>query len=294
MGMRWVFGDESYMSERENIPADEQPTTPATGEPLTDTQTVAEKTSEEPVPQGTADAKPVPGGLKDKTEVKSEPEAGTILATRSRTHGVNIDIPVGTRLNMAFLRQKETYTVELLGFSLYEYLIVRLPRLSALYNRLVPHETISMRYVLEGTVYAFITEVISSVTRPGFMLFCSYPSSLEQIELRRYQRLGCLLPALIRSAHGEYRCILQDLSHGGAKLIVETKRNDGLRQIEVGANLQLDFTLFIGKSEAPTPAVVRSINIEGTRVNLGIQFLDMPEDLCQELDVYLDALSHLR
>ena len=234
---------------------------------------------------------PAPGG---KAEEIPSADTGAVFTSRSRTQGVNIDIPVGTRLNMSFLNQKDIYHVELLGYSLYEYMILRLPRLPALRNRLVPHETVSMRYVLDGTVYAFITEVVSSIVRPGFLLFCSYPTSLEQLELRRHQRLNCLLPALARTSHGEYRCILQDVSHGGAKLVIETKVSDNLRQIEAGSNLLLDFTLFMGKSEVPVPSIVRSVNIEGTKVHLGIQFLDMPEHLRQELEVYLDTVGHLR
>ncbi len=241
------------------------------------------------------DALPITGATRKNSEDSTPRKAGdSATMTRSRTSGVSIDIPIGTRMTMNFINQKESYPVEMLGYSLYEYLIFKLPRLPALRSRLIGHEAITMRYMHEGTVFGFMTETMAAIVRPGFILFCSYPVSVEQLELRRHQRLGCLLPAVVQTSHGEYRCILQDLSHGGAKLVLESKANDGIRQIEAGANVLLDFTLFIGKSEVPVPSVVRSVSVEGVKVYLGVQFLDLPERLGKELEDYLSALGQLR
>lgn len=213
---------------------------------------------------------------------------------RKRAHGAKLDIPVGTRLTLSFLNQKESYPAELLGYSAYEFLILRLPRLPALRSRLIANETLSLRFIHDGTVFGFITEVITTTVRPAFMLFCTFPDSLEQIDLRRHQRLNCLLPAVAHTSIGEYRCILQDLSHGGAKLVFETKSTDALRQIEAGTNILLDFTLFVGESEVPVPSVVRSVSLDGLKMYMGIQFLDLPDRLRKEMADYIDAVCHLR
>ncbi len=238
---------------------------------------------------------PITGATRKNPEDPAPRKVGdSATVTRSRTSGVSIDIPIGTRMTMNFINQKESYPVEMLGYSLYEYLIFKLPRLPALRSRLIGHEAITMRYMHEGTVFGFVTETMAAIVRPGFILFCSYPVSVEQLELRRHQRLGCLLPAIVQTSFGEYRCILQDLSHGGAKLVLESKASDGIRQIEMGANVLLDFTLFIGKSEVPVPSVVRSVSVEGVKVHLGLQFLDLPDRLGKELEDYLNALCQLR
>ena len=217
-----------------------------------------------------------------------------MIAKRSRTQGISIDIPVGTRLNLNFLNQKETFSAEMIGFSIYEYLIMQLPQIPGLRARLIPNETIAVRYIDRGTVFGFVSEVMSSIIRPGFLLFCSYPSSVEQIELRRHQRLNCLLPAIAHTPQGEFHCILQDLSHGGAKLVFKTKTSDAVRQIEADTPITVDFTLFMSKCEVPVPSVVRSVTVDGLKVILGIQFLDLPEQLRNEMGIYLDTVSYLR
>ena len=51
------------------------------------------------------------------------------------------------------------------------------------------------------------------------MCFLTYPSAVEAVNLRKVQRMDCLLPASVKTDRGEHKAVIVDISLGGCRIL---------------------------------------------------------------------------
>jgi len=115
------------------------------------------------------------------------------------------------------------------------------------------------------------------------------------VDLRQHRRVNCLLPAALHGRHGVYKCILLDLSEGGCKVSLELQRDDPFRETAVDDMLVLQCGFFGGEGQIQTAlsCLVKSISMDGGRIQLGLKFNDLSTETQLELSTYLDSVACL-
>lgn len=210
--------------------------------------------------------------------------------TRSRA-GATLAIVPGTRMLATFNGMSDNHACDLIGYQACDYLVVRMPLVPGIRSYLTPGQGIKVRYLQGGTIFGFSAQVLSHVPRPAFLAFISYPDEIEVVELRQHRRVSCLLPASLHGAQGIYKAIMLDLSAGGCKVSVEAERNHPLRSLKPHDMCVLHTTLAEGGGAIVLSCLIKGIAIEGDRVQLGLQFMDLDDMTQLAITGFLDSVS---
>uniref|UniRef100_B8DIU6 Type IV pilus assembly PilZ n=1 Tax=Nitratidesulfovibrio vulgaris (strain DSM 19637 / Miyazaki F) TaxID=883 RepID=B8DIU6_NITV9 len=228
------------------------------------------------------------------TERPAERATERPMVTRTR-NGQALDLPLGTRMLLNIAGTKENLSSELVGLQHFEYLILKMPLVPGIRARLLNGEMVTLRYIAGGTIFGFKSQVLNHIVKPGFLLFVDYPDAMEQVDLRQHRRVNCLLPAAVHGRHGTYKCILLDLSEGGCKVSLELQRDDPFRETAVDDMLVLQCGFFGAEAPAQTTlsSLVKSISMDGNRMQLGLKFADLSTDTQLELSTYLENVACL-
>jgi hypothetical protein len=182
---------------------------------------------------------------------------------------------------------------EFLGTTHYEFLIIRLPSIPGLRNKLLPHMRVEISYVSGGARNRFTAEIITFTQKPAFLLFTSYPDRMSIMETRSHNRVACALPVRFVSPHGEGVGILSDLSKGGCRVVLEMTGQSGLRKLKEGDRLVMQTAFTWDKVATRGVGIVRNVETSGTRMTLGLAFGETIGEFVDALTRYLALVSVL-
>lgn len=212
------------------------------------------------------------------------------LPARTRNTGMKLDIKLGTRMLMSLNGSDGKHGTELIGLNSYEYLILKMPMVPGIRNRMMPGEALTIRYMLQGTIIGFKTHVITQISKPSALVFVEYPDTLEQYELRSYKRLKCLIPAEIHSSHGVQKAAIVDLSAGGCKLCFEVKGSDSIRKLATEEMLVIKANLFAGE-DSTLSCICRNVEIDKSTMTVGAAFSGLEDGVAKRLQEYIETVS---
>lgn len=146
-----------------------------------------------------------------------------------------------------------------------------------------------IRFIYEGKVYAFKSEIIRAVRYPFPLVFIQYPQALDNINLRNVERHNIRIPAIYslkameEHQKGNPEGRLLDLSEAGC--LLET-----IHSIEVGTMLFLAFRLpNEGRIQNLAAKVRRAFKKEET-YHLGLQFMITEDPDIERIKRYLAYL----
>jgi PilZ domain. len=213
-----------------------------------------------------------------------------------RQSGVRLALEAGMRmfLTLDSMRDNDDNRIscEVVGVAHFEFLILRLPWIPGLKQRLIPGTWGTLRFVSKGELYGFHVEVLNHAVKPALLLFLAYPEVVETLSLRQHKRVACALPAHVHSRRGDGFGIVQDLSQGGCRLSLDVRGQAGLRQLIVGDELLLRTSVAAEGMPGTTTSTVRSIALDTSRVVLGLSFSAADAEFQKALAAYID-LSEL-
>jgi hypothetical protein len=182
---------------------------------------------------------------------------------------------------------------EFLGASHYEFLILRLPSIPGLINKLFPHMRLEVSYQFKGAVNKFFAEMISYTTKPSLMIFTSYPDRMSVMEVRKHQRITCALPVTLATSYGDGIAAIKDLSKGGCRLVVELTGQSSMRQLTEGDRVVVQGCFSPDGNSVRGIAIVRAVEISGSRMSVGLAFDEAQKDFGKALGGYLDLIQVL-
>ncbi len=192
----------------------------------------------------------------------------------------------GTDLLLKFGDLKGDFKTKLVGVLPFECIITTLPRIANAGALLQPDAPLTIRYMVEGTVYGFHSRVIGHIQRPLPLLFAAYPQRLDRFELRKTTRLNCFMPATLHSAHGGFRAYVVDLSAGGCR--VNCPRNEHSEATAVGDGVLLELPLAEGCALVLARGEVRNRLHEDRLLSLGIAFSSVEPGAELKLQAFLE------
>lgn len=210
----------------------------------------------------------------------------------SRQTGVRLALDLGMRmaLDLSTLEgadEGRRLAAELIGVVHFEFLILRLPWVPGLRARLLPGSMMTVRFVSSGDLCGFQSAVLSHTAKPALILFLEYPEVIEKLTLRQHRRVRCALPVQMHSRRGDAPGLIADLSRGGCKLALDLRGQSGLRQMVAGDQLVLRSSFSPDGVPQTVTCTVRTVDIEVSRMVLGVAFTDADQSFWDSLDFFL-------
>lgn len=137
----------------------------------------------------------------------------------------DLDVPIGTNVQLEFISPPRRYMVKVLGRIPERSLILSTPRINDKNILVRDSQVVNVRLMLNTHVCAFSSTVAKSYLEPSAHLHIAYPRHVEVSEVRQAVRVETRLISKVEvvvskmSIAASATAVVIDLSVGGAKLI---------------------------------------------------------------------------
>jgi c-di-GMP-binding flagellar brake protein YcgR len=203
--------------------------------------------------------------------------------------GKILNIALGTRMQVQLGGTDTQFKSFMVGMEPEEYLIIRLPMIPGIANKLYAGNRVTVRYMYSGSVYGFRSTVLHFITKPSPLLFAAYPKTIEVFQLRESKRVDCFFPGLANIQGKEYPGVIVDISTGGCRFIIDTSGEVRVAQVEVAEEINLSFHLIGSPQPLTARGKVRSISREQGKVVVGIQFDALDSEITKSIQILIKS-----
>ncbi len=209
--------------------------------------------------------------------------------------GADLGLEIGCRAVLEIEGADERMASEVYGAKRDDFLIMRMPGIPGLKDKLTENRPIIARWVCGGFAYGFVSEVLGFDLRPSPLLFLEWPRTIRRVGVRGAPRLDASLPAEARGEDFSLRGRVDDISATGCQLTASPEQDVPVQKIEPGATVRLEMTL--PGRESPARITARIANsAKGMRfTSLGLSFAprDREHADLQAVLVHLKELARL-
>jgi c-di-GMP-binding flagellar brake protein YcgR len=215
--------------------------------------------------------------------------------TEQLIKGRALAIGLGTTLQLQVGQQERESKVTgvLIGMVPDEYLLIRVPAIPGILDKLSEGNPMVVRYVYAGNIYGFTSTVLAYTHKPTLVVFISYPTSVESMSLRKAKRLQCFFPVKMKIGVEEHRAVIVDISLGGCRIYIEPGAGESLVQGK-GRTVSLAFYLTGLAEEQAIGGRIQNLKTEGMLAEIGIAFDPQNEAVLNNVKRYIDSFAALR
>jgi c-di-GMP-binding flagellar brake protein YcgR len=214
-----------------------------------------------------------------------------------RLGGKSLIITIGEPMLLEPAGMGRRFKTAFIGMERGRYIIVRVPRIAGVSEYLYVEKPITVRYMHEGQVYGFSSEIIYMATSPFRLAFLRFPDTIEAVNLRESKRIDCYLPARVMLAEGSheqltsYPAMITNISSGGCQAVIEAEEARLLPPISMDQPVTMTFTMFGRDEEEELPGKVKNIAVSGTRQYLGVMFDNVSESIRNHIHEYIQSVT---
>lgn len=209
-----------------------------------------------------------------------------------RKSGAALSLPLGTVVVVEPAGLGQRFKTEFLGMERGRYLILRIPRIPGVTEHLYPDKAVTLRFVHEGHIFGFSSEVVWVMNAPFKLLFLRYPEEVEILNLRGCQRVDCFLPTAIKFKEDWHQGVILNISCGGCQAVVEQRAGKELPTVGMDDSLVLEFRLVGSEQNIMVGGLTKSVNLSERRLFLGIKFDDdVPDYTTGLIERYVDSVA---
>lgn len=231
---------------------------------------------------------------------KSEYIPAQGLTRRGKLSFLPIGIPLQLEIGDVSVKMNSVSV----GYMADTCLIVKYPNtggFGSISNKLFKGNKITVRYVDNGSVFGFQSELLGVATEPVRLLFLGYPELIARHSLRATKRVGCCLPADLLIDHLKQKDfapeafqggVVEDISESGCNYrMIRDFPDVPLPTILVGDEVTLSLRLPGSENEVQLRGDVRRIERDARRVGVGIHFQQIGEDKKKEILDYISTVE---
>ncbi|WP_300458530.1 flagellar brake protein [Desulfobacula sp.] len=199
-------------------------------------------------------------------------------------------IDIGTKVYLETEEGRFSVTSIFVGMLTDEFMIITPPKGdNAIKDKLFPGRKMVVKYLYDGSIYAFQTSVIEMITTPISALVIHFPKGVQQRELRVAKRNNVVIPGRIEINKTGFDVLVNDINKNGCRF----KYRDNTKKIALreGDFLRL-YCRFPGVSdEIGAMACVRNVRKEQGQVFIGLEFQDMTKTFLTPLIHFLYTIK---
>lgn len=201
-----------------------------------------------------------------------------------------LEIGLGDRLLLKLDTIEGFLKTDMVGMMQNQYLIVDMPKGGpAVKNKFFEGNTVLVRYLHAGAIFAFESHVLGVVEKPVRLVFLSYPQIVSRQELRQEERMECYLNAAADLGQGQLvNGAILDISPSGCRFAGKVKSRPS---VEVGAEVVVGIKLGDGEKARRCPGTLRSLSQSNGMMIMGVQFQDLDEDSHVRIRTLVATLS---
>lgn len=206
-----------------------------------------------------------------------------------KSEGIYIDI--GTNVYLEIEGVNFSVTSIFIGMLRDEFMIITPPkRYKSVKNKLFPGSKMVVKYLYDGSVYAFQTSVMELITTPIRAIAMEYPKVIQKRELRVVKRNNVVIPARIEAKKTELNVIVNDISNKGCRFQYNDAKNS-IASFRDGDILRI-YCRFPGVAdEIGAMACVRNIRREKGMLSIGTEFQDVTKAFLTPLMHFLYTIE---
>lgn len=208
-----------------------------------------------------------------------------------RRGGSALVLSLGTVVVVEPAGMGQRFKTEFIGMERDRYLILRIPRIPGVTDHLFPEKAVTVRFVHEGHVFGFGSEVLWLMNAPFRLLFLRYPEEVEVLNLRGCQRVDCFLPSALKIGEDWLQGVIVNVSCGGCQAVVEERRSKPLPQLGVDDGIMLEFRIPGSEQNLLIGGQAKNINQSERRLYLGIKYDILPDYTLDLLQRYVDSVA---
>lgn len=160
----------------------------------------------------------------------------------------------------------------LIGIDYGNFIVIRTPPLARIRSKLYEKNHGIVRYLFSGHVYAFHCTLLSVVTEPYRFSILSYPESLENMNLRKHERIPCIIAAEVILKGRLNRGIVSDISMGGCSFEFDRSCQREFPDLKVDEEAIISLYLQDQGAPATFNGVIRKAKIDQESMMIGLQF----------------------
>lgn len=203
-----------------------------------------------------------------------------------------LQLSVGEKFLIHFSGETDNIKTEVVGFSNEDFVIIRAPLKPGIKQKVLDNEEIIVRYFNEGIVYGFKSNLINYLNKPEPLLFITYPSNIEIMELRKNKRVNCNIPAKIYIEDQDYQGLILDISIQGCRIFIDGLKKSEMNKFVQEGPINLDLSLLTEQANVRIKGTIKNINNQQNSVFLGIQF-DSQADSLKPVSDYLEYVENM-
>ena len=207
----------------------------------------------------------------------------------SKSEGIYIDI--GTIVYLEIDGVNFSVTSVFIGMLRDEFMIVTLPkRYKSVKNKLFPSNKMIVKYLYDGSVYAFQTSVIETITNPIRAIAIEYPKVVQQRELRISKRNSVVIPGRVEAKKTEFPMVIFDISKQGCRFKYHNDKSN-ITSLREGDLLRI-YCQFPGVvDEIGAMATVRNVRREKGQLSVGAEFQNIAKTFLTPLMHFLYSIE---
>lgn len=206
-----------------------------------------------------------------------------------RTYRLNLRIGTRMLLRFGWGDEKNAMDVpaEIVGYSHYEFIILRLQPAPGLLPRINQGGRVSARFLSDRAANLFQSEILGHLSRPALLVTLAYPNIMNTVQVRKHKRINSTLPVLVKKDGMEAAGIISDISRGGCRLVMDVRGQGLARVTAIGDKLELLVPLELRKNLENIYTTVRNIETEQYRMIMGLSFQPLSPEASRQLDAFL-------
>ncbi len=196
--------------------------------------------------------------------------------TRSHSSGTlawDVQIPIGLVLQAQLSNGDPRFRCRYLGMKPGDYLILQMPGIPGLREKLISRCNLILRFLISGKIYGFRSTVLGHTLRPAPMLFISYPNSLETLNLRKSERIETFIECEAEINDQIVRGVVLDLSSDGCRISIEHLSLAHTQLLQPETVLQLRFSLGNNSQDLLVTSEIVTVKTDNESSEAGIRFL---------------------
>ena len=200
-------------------------------------------------------------------------------------------ITVGTQLQIEIEGVSLRFKSTLIGMVFNKCLIMDAPFANTIKTKLFQGNKIVVRFMYEGTVFGFESELMQAISDPIKAIFVSYPKIIARHELRSQKRIESFLPSELMIKNKMHRGVILDISEKGCRCLIKASEGEKLPSITLDEQIVVKFQLPGVEDKMAISGIVKNLQRDDKELHLGIKFDKIPHLVQTKINQYVSSVE---
>lgn len=161
----------------------------------------------------------------------------------------------------------------LIGMDPGRFLIIQIPTLPDIASKRYEKNHVVVSYFFSGSVCAFRCTLLGLVKEIYRFAILSYPEAKEMINLRKHERISCIIDAEVNVEGQPYRGIVSDISKGGCSFEFDRTEQQAFPDLKIKNEIVISMHLPEKTEETAFNTVIRILRADKEAMMCGLQFI---------------------